>query len=148
MQSSGGQATRNCVSCGRAIAWDANVCPFCGHDYRMQMMPPVPQKKDSSLPVAGGALILIASLGYFLGGAFMAASGSALFGLTLGASGWVVGCGIILILLGVLALLGGIFAIQKKHWGIAIIGGVLTIPSVLGLIGLILVAVSRESFES
>jgi len=25
---------RSCVSCGRAIAWDANVCPYCGHDFR------------------------------------------------------------------------------------------------------------------
>lgn len=29
--------TRNCVQCGRAIAWDANVCQYCGHDYRVQM---------------------------------------------------------------------------------------------------------------
>lgn len=33
------QGTRNCVGCGRAMAWDANVCPYCGHDYRVQMMP-------------------------------------------------------------------------------------------------------------
>lgn len=30
-------ATRNCVGCGRAISWDANVCPYCGHDFRVQM---------------------------------------------------------------------------------------------------------------
>jgi hypothetical protein len=36
MTSTGG-TTRNCVSCGRTIAWDANVCPYCGHDYRVQM---------------------------------------------------------------------------------------------------------------
>jgi len=29
--------TRSCVACGRAIAWDVNVCPYCGHDYRPQM---------------------------------------------------------------------------------------------------------------
>ncbi|MDQ1371209.1 MAG: hypothetical protein QG582_123 [Candidatus Thermoplasmatota archaeon] len=33
----GTAAPRNCVACGRAIAWDANVCPFCGHDYRPAM---------------------------------------------------------------------------------------------------------------
>lgn len=36
------QQTRNCVACGRAIAWDANVCPFCGHDYRAAMAGPQP----------------------------------------------------------------------------------------------------------
>lgn len=148
MQSSSGQANRNCVSCGRSIAWDANVCAFCGHDYRMQMMPQVPQRKDSAMPVAGGVLILIGSLVYFLIGGLMAASGAALLGWTLGGSGVIVGCGIVVLLLGVIALLGGIFAIQKKHFGIAIIGGVLVIPSILGLIGLILVAVSKDSFES
>ncbi len=24
---------RKCVSCGRTIPWDANVCPHCGHDF-------------------------------------------------------------------------------------------------------------------
>lgn len=80
MQASSGQATRNCVSCGRAIAWDANVCPFCGHDYRMQMMAPAPQKSDSDLPVAGGILILISSLGYLGLGIAMAAAGTAFLG--------------------------------------------------------------------
>lgn len=28
------EGSRSCVGCGRAIAWDANVCPYCGHDYR------------------------------------------------------------------------------------------------------------------
>lgn len=40
MEASGTPATRNCVSCGRSISWDANVCPYCGHDYRMAMMGP------------------------------------------------------------------------------------------------------------
>jgi len=26
---------RQCVSCGRSIPWTANVCPYCGHDYRV-----------------------------------------------------------------------------------------------------------------
>ncbi|OGS55341.1 MAG: hypothetical protein A3K60_07140 [Euryarchaeota archaeon RBG_19FT_COMBO_56_21] len=114
----------------------------------MQMMAPVPQKKDSGMPVAGGVLIIIASLGYFLVGGLMAASGSVVFGLSLGASGVVVACGVLLLLLGVMSLLGGIFAIQKRHFGIAIIGGLFVIPSILGLIGLILVAISKDSFES
>lgn len=24
---------RNCVKCGRSIPWDANLCPYCGHNY-------------------------------------------------------------------------------------------------------------------
>lgn len=40
MSSTTGATTRNCVSCGRSISWDANVCPYCGHDYRMAMAAP------------------------------------------------------------------------------------------------------------
>jgi hypothetical protein len=49
MEASGSSATRNCVSCGRSISWDANVCPYCGHDYRMQSFAPTnaaPQMSD------------------------------------------------------------------------------------------------------
>lgn len=145
MQASGGQGTRNCVSCGRQISFDANVCPFCGHDYRMQMMAPAPQKKESGLPVAGGVLILISSLAYFIIGGFMAAAGTAFLGF---GGGFAVGCGVLLLVLGIVAFMGAIFAIQKRHWGIAVIAGILVLPSILGLIGLILVAVSREAFES
>jgi predicted nucleic acid-binding Zn ribbon protein len=36
IMASNSPGTRNCVSCGRAIAWDANVCPYCGHDFRIE----------------------------------------------------------------------------------------------------------------
>lgn len=41
--------SRNCVSCGRAIAWDASLCQYCGHDYRHQQTrgQPVPRTTPS-----------------------------------------------------------------------------------------------------
>jgi len=27
------EKSRNCVKCGRSIPWDANLCPYCGHDF-------------------------------------------------------------------------------------------------------------------
>jgi DNA-directed RNA polymerase subunit RPC12/RpoP len=140
MQSSGTQGTRNCVSCGRAFSWDANVCPYCGHDYRVAMMPP--PKKESAMPVIGGILIMLPGIGYLIGGAVLAAGSSAfLFG------GGVV-CGAVLLVLGILAILGGIFAIQKKNFALALIGGIFVVPSILGLIGLILIAVSKDEFTN
>ena len=58
----GAAPTRNCVSCGRAISWDANVCPYCGHDYRVAMAGPSTQKKESAMPVIGGILIIIGAI--------------------------------------------------------------------------------------
>ena len=43
MQASAGQQQRNCSGCGRSIPWDANLCPYCGRDYRMQMVAPPAQ---------------------------------------------------------------------------------------------------------
>ncbi len=46
-QQPGQPTVRNCVACGRTIDWNANVCPYCGHDYRQVMTtgPGTPGKK-------------------------------------------------------------------------------------------------------
>jgi hypothetical protein len=109
------------------------------------MAGPQVQKKQSGMPVAGGVLIIIASLGYLIGGGFIAAGSSFFWGLGGGAG---VICGVVLLVLGVVSFLGGIYAIGRKNFGIAVIGGIFVIPSILGLIGLILVAVSKDEFTS
>jgi len=148
MQSSGASSTRNCVSCGRSIAWDANVCPYCGRDYRSQAAAPSAAKKESGMPVAGGVLILLGSLAYIILGGIVAAGSTIAEDLTSVETTGAMACGAVGVALGVISLLGGIFAIQKKYWALALIGGILTIPTILGLIGLILVATSRDAFES
>lgn len=148
MQSSGmSGGSRKCVSCGRDIAWDANVCQYCGHDYRVVMGGAAPPKKESVMPVIGGVLILLASLGYLVVGGIFAAGSTVLLDASLGTSAAGVACGIVVLLLGILCLLGGIFAIQRKHFGLALVAGILVIPSILGLIGLILVIVSKDEFH-
>lgn len=137
--------TRNCVSCGRSIAWDANVCPYCGHDYRMQMMGSMPARHETAMPTIGGILILIAGLIELAYGAIMIGGGA--FFIDIG-GGILAVCGAIVIILGVVALIGGIFAVQRKHFGLAILGGIFGLGGwfIPGLIGLILVAVSRDEF--
>lgn len=39
-------AQRYCVSCGRTIDWNADICQYCGHDYRPQVHVAQPSKKD------------------------------------------------------------------------------------------------------
>jgi len=59
-------------------------------------------------------------------------------------------CGAIYLVLSIIALIGGIFAIQRKAFGFAIVGGILALlfgAFIFGLIGLILVAISRKEFE-
>ena len=142
------QQPRNCVSCGRSIAWDANVCPYCGHDFRVVMSPAQAQKKDSAMPLVGGILIIISSIGYFVLGGLMVAGGAAWSIVDVGGGGIAVVCGIIVLVLGIIALLGGVYAMQKKNFVMALLAGILVIPSILGLIGLILVAVSKDEFDN
>lgn len=162
MEASGSQNTRNCVSCGKTIAWDANVCQYCGHDYRTQMAAPA-KKEKGVLSLVGGVLILIAGImGLFMGAIFLAVNS-----IDFGSYGLDVGgvsdtlhniltvCGIIFIVLGLVALLGGFFGIQRKHFGLVILGGVLglftlgpyMLGSILALVGLILVAVAKGDFD-
>jgi hypothetical protein len=100
------------------------------------------QKKESGMPVAGGVLVLIGGILY-LGAGGVAMAGSSFVGLAGG-----VLCGAVVLVLGILGILGGIFAIQRKSFAIALIGGIFTVPTILGLIGLILIAVSKDEFKS
>lgn len=148
MVSSGGGVTssRNCVSCGRSISWDASVCPYCGHDYRMQMYGQA-AKKETAMPTVGGILIIIAGLIEIAGGSIIAAGSTFFIPLGFG-GGLAIACGAVVLILGIIALLGGVFAVQRKHFGLAILGGILGLGGwfIPGLIGLILVAVSRDEF--
>jgi hypothetical protein len=147
MQASSGQ-TRTCVSCGRAIGFDVNVCPFCGHDYRAAMAGPAAKpKEDSILPVVGGALILLGVLIYFYWAYQMIWVGDWLSFMPGNLSDIFTICGVILIILAVISILGAVFAIRKEHYGLAVLGGVMAILSVIGLIGMILVIVSKDSFK-
>jgi hypothetical protein len=64
-------------------------------------------------------------------------------------------CGVIIIILAIFPLLGGIMALKRKMWSLALIGsilglftvGILFISSILSFIALILIALSRKEFE-
>lgn len=60
--------TRSCVACGRAIAWDVNVCPYCGHDYRPQMagQPMYAQAPQQGGGVSEGMKILLYILSFLI----------------------------------------------------------------------------------
>lgn len=166
MGSPGG--TRKCVSCGREIAMDANVCQYCGHDYRMQTAPAAPAEK-SMLSLVGGILILISGImGLIFGGIFIVAADAVQegsedlseWGFDVGGMGDFVTdillmCGAIVIILAIIVVLGGFFGIQRKRWSLALVGGILGlfffIPYFIGticaLVGLILIAISKKDFS-
>jgi hypothetical protein len=64
-------------------------------------------------------------------------------------------CGIIGAILSIIALAGGIVALRRRGWGLAILGSILGLftvgpyflASILALIGLILLVISRKEFR-
>ncbi len=149
MEASGSQNTRNCVACGKTIAWDANVCPYCGHDYRAQAQ--APPKKKGVLPVVGGVFVLIAGIVELISGGILITGGEFLGGFDLGTGvhNILTVCGAIWIVLGIVAILGGIVAVMRKHFGLAILGAILGLGGyfIFGLIGIILIAVGKDDFD-
>jgi hypothetical protein len=51
---------------------------------------------------------------------------------------------------GVLAIVGGVYAVQRKKWGLALAGSIMALfpYCILGLVSVILLALSKEEFES
>ena len=165
------QTQRQCTSCGRNIAWDANVCPYCGRDYRQQapgapiapaapMMMMAPPHPHSSLPLAGGILVIIAGAIELIVAIFLMAGGSWVTSIlgsldVFGIGGLLTAMGAIGIIVSALVIVGGYFATQRRSMAFSIVaavlgilGGIFTffIGSVLALIGLILMAVAHDEF--
>jgi len=147
---------RNCVGCGRTIDWDANVCQYCGHDFRVSGG--ANKGRGAS---TGGILLIIASsvglIGAIINSIHSFSSWYYPFAQPSGALG---------LILFPMAIIGGAFAIAKRHWMVSLllsipaviasilliismyIGILFAIPAlIMGIIGLILIAVSSKQFK-
>lgn len=66
------------------------------------------------------------------------------------ASTFVIALGAISLAFGIVALIGGIYAIRRRVWGLALAGAILSIPSaaLLGVLSIIFVSLGRDEFTS
>lgn len=102
------------------------------------------------LLIVGGLLAIAGAVQTFMAGA--EAEDLPLFGDTIANIVYV--CGGIELIFGIIALVGGLFAYNGKSYNIALLGGILCLLSIgpfflgslLGLVGLILIATSKEEF--
>jgi hypothetical protein len=114
---------------------------------------PEPPRPHSAAPAAGGALTVMGGLLSIVNGILLSAAGAA-FSDVPGFREAVTLCSVGIFVFGAIAIVGGICAVQRRAWGLALAGSVLCMISIgplmisfiLGLIGLILIAVSKHEF--
>lgn len=124
--------------------------------------PPIMPPQRTSRPLIAGILLIIAGMeGIIMGGILAALGGTfaaSMGGLPGGEEFGVlfVVCGIIFMIFGILALIGGIMSATRKNWTIALVGSIFGLfclgliffeASILSLVALILIAISKDEFQ-
>lgn len=149
---------KKCNWCGEPNKWNASFCIRCGRDPHghayLQGSETLDTRPESGLPVAGGVLTIIAGLlSLGMGLSFFFAE-SVVLSLGGYGSGTLCFCGGLCILFGLAGMWGGINAIQRKKFMFSLAGSIMAmlglgffVGALLGLIGTILIAVSKEEFE-
>ncbi|MFC1903857.1 hypothetical protein ACFLW9_03125 [Chloroflexota bacterium] len=66
------------------------------------------------------------------------------------AQGVLIITGILIAIFSALPLIGGIYAVQRKNWGLALAGSIVAIlvSTPLGIVSTVLVALAKDEFES
>ena len=108
--------------------------------------PQAPQK--TWMPPTGGALAMVSGIVHIIWGIVVAIGGQAIgrwagiFGLGL--------IGLPMIILGVVGVIGGIYALQRKVWGMALAGAICSIigpAALLGILATVFIAISKQEFS-
>jgi len=54
--------------------------------------------------------------------------------------------GIVLLVFGIIALSGGISAIKRRRWGLALAGSILSLPGIMAILAIIFVSLGKKEF--
>jgi hypothetical protein len=96
------------------------------------------------LAIVAGEIALILGFGFFISGAVT----GFITQMPIWLSTLIPVIAVPLIVLGIFDLLGGIYALMRKVWGIALVGSITALISspLLGIIALILTCISKKEF--
>ena len=154
----------NCAYCGRQVNANTLHCPFCGKNprgpweggsYESDYSTDQPVEgggRGSGTLVLGGIMAILAGA-LALGQGLLYMTASSLVSYVPG-SGSLCFCGGLDAAFGLGSLIGGILAIRRTNFGLALAGAIvgmlgfgIVIGSLFGLIALICIAISRQEFE-
>jgi hypothetical protein len=112
---------------------------------------PAPVKR-TWMPTTAGILSIIAGAFQLLAGLVIATIGAAFMSnMGMGRFGGVgAAFGILVIIIGIVSLLGGIFSLQRKLWGLALAGAICSLFlgwfAIFGVLAIVFVSLSKKEF--
>ncbi len=127
-----------CPKCGKEVAGNPTFCPGCG----ARLTKSTWQSTTAGiLDIIDGCLSVLLVLGLIVAIAYVSDEPGTLAIL--------VPITVLFAVKTILAIVGGLYALQKRNWGMAIIGATAAcLPfSLLGIAALILTALSRDQFR-
>jgi uncharacterized membrane protein HdeD (DUF308 family) len=105
------------------------------------------------LSIIGGVIAFFASMGLFIASTAINYTENwvgnwGLNGLPINITSILLAIAIPLCICGIIAIIGGIFALQRKCWGLALAGSIAAFfpASILGLGSVVFIAISRDEF--
>jgi hypothetical protein len=132
---------RHCVTCGRAISWDANACQYCGHDFRVH--PSGGKGPDGDTLLVGAVFSVLAGIVSIMIVAVINMDGNSISSPELLISA-------MMYLFAALGVIGGLSSLSKTSWPISVFGAACSIfgPGFFfGIPALVLTAKSSEAFR-
>ena len=102
-------------------------------------------------PVAGGICGIVAGAGGILAGGTLGVVGLCVPAMRMDPeTGFLHLLGWPMLVLGVMAIIGGVFAIRRQKWGLALAGAICAVlipPFILGILAIVFVALARGELE-
>ncbi len=148
------EAVAVCVNCGKALCPECrnevdgkSYCRPCSNKF---LAVGTARAKRSGKLAAGGVLGIAAGLVGFIGAASFIADSTGTHSMDDISTGLEVVLGIALIFLGIVAVVGSIFALSRKHFWLAIAGGICAFLTfwLAGIPALVLIIASRDEFKA
>ena len=143
------RGTSFCPNCGAQTTAMTEICPKCG----ARVAGKTATTGGTWMPLTAGILELIIGVPGLILGLIAVAVGSIATFFIAGLGGLI---GAPIVILSIVAVIGGVFAIRKRAWGFALAGAIcgfvvglpLVAPAILlGIPAIIFVALGREHFE-
>jgi len=140
--------TSFCPNCGAPTTKLTEICPKCG----ARVAGKVVEKAGSAwMPLTAGILDLVAGVPALIIGILVTAG--------LGAFGWLSGIagvgvimaaiGVLLIIFAIIAIVGGVFALRKRIWGLALAGSIFALfcAWIFGIPAIVFTVMGKKHFK-